>query len=113
MDKNTMIEQTLAEWQAEMISRFNSSAEVAFVCPACGHVATVQDYLDAGGDIDDAPQECIGRLNGKGTKNQTDLGDGCNWAAYGLFGTLGKGRKITLPDGTTGEVFDFAPTEVA
>lgn len=113
MTKDTMIEQTLAEWQAEMISRFNSSAEVAFICPACGHIATVQDHIDAGGEKDDAPQECIGRTTGKGTKNQTDEGNGCNWAAFGLFGTMGKGRRVIFPDGSSAEVFDFAPAEVA
>lgn len=106
-----MKEQSLAEWQAEMKSKYTSSDEVTFICPACGHIATVKDHVDAGGTEDDAPQQCIGRTNGKGTKNQKDLGDGCNWAAFGLFGTLGKGRKIVLPDSGSIEVFEFAPKE--
>ncbi len=111
MVKHSMVEQTLEQWQAEMKSRFTSSEECAFKCPACGRVSTVKDFIDAGGQFDDAPQACIGRINGKGTKNQRDEGFGCNWAAFGLFGTMGKGRKVTFPDGTSCEVFDFAPTE--
>ena len=103
-----MKEHTLAEWRAEMKEKFASSDEVAFICPACGHIATVKDHIDAGGTSSDAPQQCIGRTTGNGTKNQKDLGNGCNWAAFGLFGTLGKGRKVVFPDGGSCEVFEFA-----
>jgi hypothetical protein len=65
------------------------------------------------GDPFDAPQGCIGRTNGKGSNNGKDQGFGCNWAAYGLLGTLGKGRTVIFSDGHESEVFDFAPTEVA
>lgn len=106
-----MIVQTLEEWQAEMRGRFTSMEEVAFICPACGHVATVKDHMAAGGKADDAPQGCIGRTNGKGSKNGKDQGFGCNWAAYGLLGTMGKGRKIVFPDKHETEVFDFAKEE--
>jgi hypothetical protein len=104
-----MVKQPLAEWQAEMKSRFPSSDAAAFICPACGHVATVKDHKDAGGDENDAPQACIGRTNGKGTKNQKDEGYGCNWAAFGLLKTIGKGRIIVMPEGKEVHVFDFAP----
>ncbi|WP_444811862.1 hypothetical protein ACQ0P7_04925, partial [Streptococcus canis] len=30
-----------------------------------------------------------------------------NWAAYGLFGTMGKGRVVILPNEDKVEVFDF------
>jgi len=102
-------EQTVADWQSEMRSKYASSDDVAFVCPACGHIATAKEHVDAGGTLNNAPQQCIGRTTGKGTKNQKDLGDGCNWAAFGLFGTLGKGRAIVFPDDSRCEVFDFAP----
>ena len=104
-----MIEQTLKEWQDEMRERFESTEKVAFVCPACGRIATVQDHIDAGGEGADAPKNCIGRTNGKGTRNGKDLGNGCNWAAYGLFRTLGKGRILTFVDGSLDEVFDYPP----
>lgn len=108
-----MIKQTHEEWLAELTSRFGSNKrKAAFICPACGHVATIQDHIDAGGDAGDAPQGCIGRTNGKGSRDGKDLGFGCNWAAYGFFGTLGKGRKVVFHDGHETEVFDFAPAEV-
>jgi len=107
-----MIKQTLGEWQSEMKRIFNSSDEVAFVCPACGRISTIKDHVDAGGVADDAPRGCIGRTNKKGSSNGKDQGFGCNWAAYGLLGTLGKGRTIVFPDGHESEVFDFAPAEV-
>jgi len=104
-----MIEQSLGDWQKEMLSRFPLKNDAAFICPACRRVSAVKDIIAAGGDADDAPQQCIGRLNGKGTPNGQDEGFGCNWASYGLLGTLGKGRKVVFPDGHKAEVFDFAP----
>jgi hypothetical protein len=41
--------------------------------------------------------------------NQADDGLGCDWAAYGLFQTLGKGRVVIAEDGSEVPVFDFAP----
>jgi predicted RNA-binding Zn-ribbon protein involved in translation (DUF1610 family) len=108
-----MIEQTIEEWRTEIDTRFALRADVAFVCPACGHVATVRDHVEAGGKAEAAPQNCIGRTNGQGTKNGKDEGFGCNWAAYGLFGTMGKGRNVIFEDGAKHEVFDFAPKEEA
>lgn len=107
-----MIKQTLEEWRAEMKKRFASKEDTSFTCPACGRVSTIKDFVDAGGKDEDAPQACIGRTNGKGSKNGKDEGFGCNWAAYGLLGTLGKGRTVVFPDGHEAEVFDFAPVEV-
>ncbi len=49
-----------------------------FICPACGKVS--KDY-----------QECD-----SGDKDKD--GKVCNWKAYGLFGTLGKGYRILLKD---------------
>lgn len=110
-----MTKQSLKEWQEEGKKKFGDLKNWAFKCPACGHVATVQDFLDAGGDINDSYQNCIGRINGKGENGMKgkDKGYGCNWAAYGLFGTLGKGRVITIttPEGKEvelAEVFDFS-----
>jgi hypothetical protein len=108
-----MIKKTLKEWQEEMKSRFGSREEVAFICPSCGKIATVKDHIDAGGESDYAPQQCIGRVNGKGDRNGKDQGFGCNWAAYGFLGTLGKGRIVIMPDGKEVEVFDFATQEVS
>lgn len=74
-----------------------------FVCPRCGNIQTPKDFLDVGLDKDRAAQlsyqDCIGRH----TKEK-----GCDWAAYGLFGTLEKGRIVITPEGKEVQVFDFA-----
>nr|WP_217364866.1 VVA0879 family protein [Brevibacillus sp. HD1.4A] len=101
-----VIKQTLEEWRNEAIERFGESArEWAFQCPKCGNVQTALDFVEKSVmGLNDAAnavyQECIGRHV---------EGDGCNWAAYGLFGTFGKGRIVIAPDdGREVEVFDFA-----
>jgi len=101
---------TLAEWREEGKKLFGDDpSKWAYVCPACKHVSTGQDFLDVGADINDSYVECIGRKNGKavdGTKGK-DEGYGCNWAAYGLSGTLNGGMCIETPDGKKVSVFDF------
>lgn len=108
-----MIKQTLEEWQSEGKRRFGDDFKNwKFKCPACGHVASGQDFKDAGADPDDMYQTCIGRHNGKGADGMRgkDNGYGCNWAAFGLFGNLGKGR-IVVNEGEEIQVFDFAEAE--
>jgi len=87
-------ELTRDELRQEARRRFGEDPKAwAFVCPTCGDVATVQDFMDAG-DADAARigQECIGRLLGSGAavrrrgKIVPAKGKrGCDWAAYGLF----------------------------
>lgn len=105
-----MIKQPLEDWQEEAKSRFGADpAKWAFKCPICGKVATIGDFLALGKDANLAAQECIGRANG--TMKPFDGSDnsrGCDWAAYGLFGTIGRGRLIAFSDGHTCEVFEFA-----
>ncbi|QAR35246.1 VVA0879 family protein [Latilactobacillus curvatus] len=93
-----MKEQTIQEWKADGSSLFGSNPKKwKFICPSCGHVQSGEEFekLENCNDWQDVYTKCIGRfVDGKG----------CNWAAFGLFRTLGKGRKV---DGKT-EVFDFA-----
>ncbi|MEY8355234.1 VVA0879 family protein [Lachnospiraceae bacterium 54-53] len=79
-----------------------------FICPACGHIQTVKEMEDAGRDPQNAYQECIGRYTGKGSPREGDT-SGCNWTAYGLLGTLGRGRIVISETGREVEVFAFAP----
>jgi hypothetical protein len=105
-----VIKQTLQEWLDEGKQRFGDDfTNWRFKCPACGHVASGQDFKDLGANPNDMYQVCIGRVNGKGTDGTEgkDEGNGCNWAAYGLFGTLGKGRIVINEDKEV-QVFDFA-----
>ena len=108
--------ETLAEWQAEGGRRFGGDdfEKWQFECPACGHVATVIDFKEFGGQPDDSYKNCIGRFNGKGVDGMTCSASkkpppehGCNWAAYGLFGTLSRGAVVKNGDKII-EVFDFA-----
>lgn len=106
-----MIKQSLNEWTEEGKKRFGEDfTKWKFKCPACGHVASGQDFKDLKAVPNDMYQICIGRINGKGTDGMKskDEGYGCNWAAYGLFGNLGKGRIVITPEGKEIEIFDFA-----
>ena len=100
--------QPLQEWLEEGKQKYGEDVKKwKFKCPACGHISSVQDFVDVGGDANNAYQNCIGRFNGKGKGGGKDEGFGCDWAAYGLFGTLGKGRFVAN-EGKEIDVFDFA-----
>ena len=106
-----MKQTTLKEWQEEACARFGEDfRKWKFRCPACGHEQSIQDFLDIGADPNSAFQDCIGRHMGKGSPVKGDS-SGCNWAAYGFFGTMGKGRTVIMEDGKTVEVFAFAGEE--
>ena len=91
------MEYTIPEWQAELRRMFGSRPEnYRFVCPHCGRVNRGKEFIDAGMKADDVAQACVGRIEGLG---------GCNWVAYGMFGTLGKGDTIIMLDGKRKAVF--------
>lgn len=108
-----MLEQSYDEWMSEGKAKFGEDfANWKFKCPACGHVASGQNFKDLHGEPNDMYQVCIGRINGKGmrgfdSKKMTNE-NGCDWAAFGLLGTLGKGRIVVTKEGKKVEVFDFA-----
>lgn len=91
------------EWLDELENRFGEDKmKWAFKCPACGKVSALKEFRDAGStDPNDAFQNCIGRF----TK------DGCNWAAYGLLGTMGKGDVVVMENGREVDVFAMADVE--
>ena len=91
---------THEEWLAEGKRLFGEDfTKWRFKCPKCGHVATGQDFKDAGLKPDIMYSCCIGRFK---------PGVGCDWAAYGLFDIctvhVMSGEKL-IP------VFEFAPIE--
>lgn len=105
MPETAMIEQSAEEWRDEAIQRFGSLLQAAFVCPNCGRRNTVEEFRefeDKGAIPDTAAKQCIGRF---------DPERGCDWAAFGLFRTLGKGRRVTVEGGDVIEVFDFAEAD--
>lgn len=108
---------TYLEWTTTGITRFGADPmDWAFECPSCGDIATGADLRDAlaahprarrdGGLLaanEILGQECIGRTLRRGTR-------GCPWAAYGL---IRLGEMIVFADGTTQDVFPFAPAHSA
>jgi len=104
---------TLAEWQAEfehLLGVKDPSADdvrrITFVCPRCEETHSVGEFADhleaqgklSGWDPSDAAQKCYHRFVADGV---------CDWCAFGLFKTLGKGAVIVHPDGHETDVFAF------
>lgn len=129
---------TVEAWREEAIRRFGPDPlKWKFVCPACGHEAMLEDFKALDADPQRATFECIGRvLNELGwhdmvyteiarviddydeddepiyapregpARRESDLP--CDWAAFGLLGTLNAGTRIDRDDGTETWAFDFA-----
>jgi len=106
---------TLAEWRAKGAALFGDNfMKWKFVCPVCGHVASVQDWKDAGAPVTSAAFSCVGRWAGphpevhKGTFGPNGIpGKGpCNYAGGGLFGL--NPVLVIDPDGVELRAFAFA-----
>lgn len=85
--------------------------DTPFRCPACGHVATPRDFKRLGAAPHRALQECVGRVTGAGSPfgvNGKPPAKPCDWAAFGLLGTLDGGTIVIAEDGTEVNVFEFA-----
>jgi hypothetical protein len=106
---------THEEWLAEGKRRFGPHMQRwQFVCPACGHVASVQDWQDAGAPETAVAFSCVGRWV------KPDLlkpvreafgGEGpgpCNYAGGGLFAI--NPVEVHRED-KTHRVFDFSEPE--
>jgi len=82
---------TYSEWKAEGQRRFGENKlNWRFVCPSCGHIASVQDWRDAGAPDGAVAFSCLGRYIGDG-KEAADrafkhAGGPCNYTGGGLFG---------------------------
>jgi hypothetical protein len=86
------IEMTHAEWIAEAERRFGMDAKTwRFVCPSCKHVASVQDWKDAGA--------------GEG-----EVAFSCTYAGGGLFRL--NPVQVKMPDGNVRQTFAFAEPTV-
>ena len=101
--------ESIESWREEGRRRFGTNyLKWRFRCPMCGHVASVQDFKDAGAKTPNAAyQECIGRYTGKGTPREGDS-SGCNWCAYGLFGIPREHDTVVSDDGDVIDVYPFA-----
>lgn len=95
---------TKEEWYAEGRRLFGDDVmQWRFVCPVCGHVASVQDWKDAGAPEGSVAFACVGRWIEGSRRAFGDKGAGpCDYSGGGLFGL----NPITV-DGDQ-EVFAFA-----
>lgn len=99
---------TYQEWHDKGVKLFGEDKmKWAFVCPSCGHIATVQDYHDAGAPVSALAYSCVGRWQEKRAEALQGPGSGpCNYAGGGLF-------RLN-PVEVDGEFyFDFAPGKEA
>ena len=84
------MEYTIDQWRKEAEARFGSYVEnYKFICPRCGRVNVGQEFKEAGARTNDTAQCCIGRFAED---------KGCDWAAFGLLGTLGRGDVVIFPE---------------
>lgn len=99
-------EMTLGEFQAEARRRFGEDvSKWRFVCPACGHVASVQDWRDAGAPEGGIAFSCVGRWLDEARDAFEGDGPGpCNYAGGGLFGL----NPVRIVDQPGLALFDFA-----
>ena len=99
---------THADWQTLGRSRFGEDFKAwRFVCPSCGHVAAVSDWIAAGAPAGHIAYSCVGRALGA-ERELGGKGPGpCNYAGGGLF----KLNPVTVvfPDGSEDQCFAFAP----
>lgn len=80
---------TYEEWVEEGTRLFGSDKRKwKFVCPACGHIQSVQDYIDAGASDGSIAFSCIGRSMGTARRAFGDTGRSgpCDYAGGGLIG---------------------------
>lgn len=106
MKKNEKRLITKQDWEREGDKLFGlNPLDWKFVCPSCGHVASVADWRESGAPEGAIAFSCIGRWTG----SKKELGEKpgpCNYAGGGLFGL----NPITVfdEDGKEHDVFDFA-----
>lgn len=94
---------TKEAWYADAVRLFGKDVNNwKFVCPSCGHVASVKDWKDAGAEEGAIAVSCVGRYLPKRKEAFEKNGGPCNYAGYGLI-------KLNPVDVAGVEAFDFAP----
>lgn len=104
---------TIADWRAKAVRLFGADPlQWRFVCPVCNHIASVQDWKDAGAPAECAGFSCVGRwipgsrpaFHGEPVQSSKSTGP-CTYAGGGLFRL--NPIKVLLEDGKTIDVFAF------
>lgn len=107
-----LVFESIEEWRAEAVRLFGDNPmEWRFVCPSCGHVASIQDWKDAGATSGEAAYSCVGRRL-EGSKQMGEKPGPCNYAGGGLISL--NPVIIKFKGGESSRVFAFAserPTE--
>ncbi|MHC4371489.1 MAG: VVA0879 family protein [Planctomycetota bacterium] len=94
------------DWKQEARALFGDDAlEWRFVCPACGHTASVHDWKNAGASTGEVAFSCVGRRLRPDADMGTKPGP-CNYAGGGLFAL--NPVKVLYDDGTVQATFEFA-----
>lgn len=105
MAKITM---THDEWIAEATRRFGDDPMAwRFVCPSCGHVASAQDWINAGAPKETIAFSCVGRWTGA-TAELGERPGPCNYTGGGLFRL---NPVIVEYNGTGQSTFAFAEAQ--
>jgi len=95
---------TREEWYAEGRKRFGDDVMTwQFACPVCGHIASVQDYKDAGAPEGAVAYSCVGRYLPVCSNAFSGEPGPCNYAGGGLF------RLNPVHIDGEENVFEFAP----
>lgn len=103
---------TYDEWIKEAQARFGTdSMRWKFVCPVCGHVASVADWKRVGAGEGEVAFSCVGRHIASAKQAFEENGTGpCTYAGGGLF----RLNPVTVRRGSEEhQVFEFAATDGA
>lgn len=100
-----LIKLTKEQWHAHGVTLFGEDEmQWCFICPACNHVASVQDYKDAGAPVAAVGVACVGRFMYH-RREAFATGPGpCDYSGRGLI-CISPVQVDDLP------VFGFAPKE--
>jgi hypothetical protein len=103
------------DWLKEGLARFGANEmDWKFVCPVCGHVASISDWYKVGAPQQAVAFSCVGRWMTE-AKDITSIVGGsgdrgpCNYAGGGLFRL--NPVTVLLGDGLKHNVFEFAPVD--
>ena len=99
---------TEKEWKERAVALFGQDhMKWRFVCPSCGHIATVQDWKNAGASEGEVGFSCVGRHLGAGDESTfKNSGGPCNYAGGGLFRI--NPVLVKTSNGDEVSMFDFA-----